>query len=251
MRLSDLTNSCGLAMTFGAVQKNALPKDIANLVLQLIRERKLRPGDKLPPERELAGTLQVSRPSLREALRALEIMNVVDIRHGSGTYVTSLEPELLVEHFDFVFLLNDSTYLELFSARKVVEVGMIGLAAEHVTDIDIVALEACLERSIAGLEDPALYFQADIELHDRIIAITGNTILQSFMLSIRRLAAASRRRTAALSDITFQTIEDHRRIIDALKARNPEAARQAMLDHLNNVEQRLKQDMDGSHSSWI
>src|SRR5512146_521879 len=93
--------------TFGPFEKDVLPKKIATRLLSLIKEKHLRPGDKLPPERELAVMMQVSRPSLREALRALSIINIIEIRQGDGTYVTSLEPELLIEPLDFVFSLDD------------------------------------------------------------------------------------------------------------------------------------------------
>jgi DNA-binding transcriptional MocR family regulator len=98
--------------TYGVFARELLPERIASRLVSLIAERHLRPGDKLPSERDLAAAMQVSRPSLREALRALAMLNVVEIRQGSGTYVTSLRPEVLVEHFDFVFALDDATFAE-------------------------------------------------------------------------------------------------------------------------------------------
>ncbi|MCB0176501.1 MAG: FadR family transcriptional regulator, partial [Anaerolineae bacterium] len=96
---------------------------IARRLMTLLKEKQLKPGDKLPPERELAAMMQVSRPSLREGLRALSMMNVLEIRQGDGTYVTSLDPELLVEQLSLVLALDDSTLLQLFEARKILEVG--------------------------------------------------------------------------------------------------------------------------------
>jgi GntR family transcriptional repressor for pyruvate dehydrogenase complex len=223
--------------------KNALSEDIVKRLLALLKEKKLQPGERLPPERELAERLQVSRPSLREALRALSIMHVVEIRQGSGTYISSLEPKRLVEHLDFVFALADSTYLSLFEARKVVEVGICALAAERITDEDIVRLEGCLEKSLSGLNDADLYFQADVELHEIITEAAASPILSRIMASIRQLSHASRRRTAVLPGIAHQVIEDHRAIIHALKQHNPEAARIAMYHHLTHVEQRLLDDL--------
>lgn len=88
---------------FTVVPRSTLPEEVANRLLTLIRERELRPGTKLPAERSLAGMMDVSRPVVREALRALSLMRVVDIRQGDGTYVTSLEPRQLIAHLDFVF----------------------------------------------------------------------------------------------------------------------------------------------------
>lgn len=226
-------------LMFETLPRNALPEDIVNKLLALLKEKKLQPGDRLPSERELAERLQVSRPSLREALRALSIMHVVETRQGSGTYISSLEPERLVEHLDFVFALADSTYLSLFEARKVVEVGICGLAAERITAEEIARLEACLERSLPGLTNAEIYFQADVELHEIITEAASSPILSRIMTSISHLALASRQRTSVLPGIAQQVIEDHRAIVYALKRHDPDAARQAMYQHLEHVEQRL------------
>src|SRR5450759_795463 len=94
---------------FGTFERNSLSEQIADRILQMIKDRQLHPGDMLPPERELAEMMGVSRASLREALRALSIMNIINNRQGSGTYITSLHPEHLVEQLEVVFALDDST----------------------------------------------------------------------------------------------------------------------------------------------
>src|SRR3989304_10553392 len=134
-------------MIFGTFEKDVIPEKIVARILSLIKEKQLGPGDKLPPERELAAMMQVSRPSLRTALRALSHMNIIEIRQGDGTYVTSLDPQALIEPLEFVFSLDDSTFLELLEARKILEVGIAGLAARQITDEEIAGLEACLVRS--------------------------------------------------------------------------------------------------------
>jgi GntR family transcriptional repressor for pyruvate dehydrogenase complex len=170
-------------------------------------------------------------------------MHVVETRQGSGTYISSLEPKRLVEHLDFVFALADSTYLSLFEARKVVEVGICGLAAERITDGEITRLEECLEKSLLGLTDADLYFQADVELHEIITEAASSPILSRIMASISHLGRASRQRTSVLPGIAQQVIEDHRAIVHALKMRDPDAARQAMYRHLSRVEQRFLEDL--------
>ena len=226
-------------MSFGAVKKSALAEEISAKLLGLIQEKQLRPGDKLPPERELAAMMQVSRPSLREALRALSIMNVIEIRQGDGTYVTSLDPQLLVEHLDFVFSLDDSTFLQLLEARRIVETGLVELAAKRITDAQIAQLEACLKRSAESVGDSQAFLETDLDLHEYITEAAGNPILSRFMASISRLGLASRRRTVEIPGVREQAVEDHRAIVAALKARDPEAARQAMLRHLENIDARL------------
>jgi len=225
---------------FGTFKKNVLPEQISARLLSLIQERQLRPGDKLPPERELAAMMAVSRPSLREALRALALMNIIEIRQGDGTYITSLEPSLLVEHLDFVFSLDDSTFLELLEARKILEAGTVALAAQRITDDEIAGLGASLAKSVESVEDHQAFLQADLELHERIAEAARNPVLTRFMAVISQLGIASRRRTVEIPGVPEQVLEDHRAIVMALKAGDPEAARQAMLQHLNNVEQYLR-----------
>lgn len=228
-------------MPFGTVERSALSEEIVTRLLTLIKEKELRPGDKLPPERELATTMNVSRPSLREALRALSIMNIVEIRQGDGTYITSLDPGLLVEHLEFVFALDDSTLVELFEARKILETEIAALAAQRITDEELKELETCLAKSIESVEDQEAFLQADLELHAKITEAARNPILSRIMASISQLGLVSRRRTVEIPGVRPQSLKDHQAIVAALKARNPEDAREAMLQHLSNVEERLKQ----------
>jgi GntR family transcriptional regulator, transcriptional repressor for pyruvate dehydrogenase complex len=225
---------------FGKVEKSVLSDQIADRILQMIRDKQLNPGDKLPPERELAAMMTVSRPALREALRGLSMMNIIEIRQGAGAYVTTLETAQLVEHLNFVFALDDSTLLQLFDARKIVEVGLIELAAQRITDDDIARLEQSVALSTQSSNDPETFLQADLDLHMQIAQIARNPILARFMESIHQLGIASRRRTARLDGVTERSTADHRRIVAALKARDVAGARQAMRDHLANVEKKLR-----------
>lgn len=224
---------------FGTFKKSSISEDIVDNLLSLIRERELRPGDKLPPERELAAMMQVSRPSLREALRALAIMNIIEIRQGDGTYITSLEPDLLMAHLDFVFALTDATFLQLFEARRILEPGIVALAATRITDEELAALDKCIARSIELVDDHAAFAQADLEMHELIAKAARNTILERFMASLTQLGQVSRQRTVELPGVARQSLQDHIAIAVALKQRDPDAARAAMLNHLQHVEGEL------------
>ena len=192
--------------TFGTFDKDVIPDKIVDRLLTLIREKQLGPGDRLPPERELAAAMGVSRPSLRSALRTLSVMNVIEIRQGSGTFITNLETQQLVAHLDFVFSLDDSTFLQLFDARKILEVGIAALAAQHITDDEIAALEACLSESIQAVDDPEAFLLADLKLHGLIAKATHNPILSRIMASLNQLGQASRRRTADLPGVMDQSV---------------------------------------------
>src|SRR6187402_492212 len=102
----------------------------------------LRPGDRLPPEKELSERLGLSRNSMREAVKALEVIRVLDVRRGDGTYVTSLEPRLLLEAISFVIDMHDSqSLLEIFAVRRILESQATGVAAQRATAEDVIALE--------------------------------------------------------------------------------------------------------------
>jgi GntR family transcriptional repressor for pyruvate dehydrogenase complex len=238
----QLTTGLFMAISpFSAVERNVLSEKIAAQILTLIKDRHLPPGAKLPAERELAAMLQVSRPSLREALRALAIIGAVEIRQGDGTYVTSLEPDLLVDHIDYVVALNQTTFEELFEARKTLEICIAEVAAKRITDEDIAKLENCLSRSQEIGDDYARFLQLDLEFHELIVKAARNPIFQSpYMASIRRLGRVSRIHRAPVPGVPEQSFVQHRRILDALKTRDPESTRQAMQDHLNYIEERLR-----------
>ncbi len=227
------------------IKKSAIAEEISNQLLSMIKEKQLRPGDKLPPERELAAILQVSRPSLREALRALAIMNIIEIRQGDGTYVTSLDPGLLVEHLEFILSLDDSTFLQLLEARKIVEVGIASLAAQRITDVQIAELETCQAKSVESVDDHEAFLEVDLELHEIITRAACNPFLKRFITSLSHLGLASRRRTARIPGVCEQSVKDHRKIVKELKAHDPEATSLAMLRHLNNVEGKLEYQAQG------
>jgi GntR family transcriptional regulator, transcriptional repressor for pyruvate dehydrogenase complex len=228
---------------FGIFNRILLPDRIAERLVSLIAERKLRPGEKLPSERDLAAMMQVSRPSLREALRALDMMKIVEIRHGSGTYVASLKPERLVEHFDFIFSLDDSTFAQALDARAMVEPSLAAAAARNATEAELVAIADCMERAAKSVHDPILFLEADLELHQLITAAVHNQIIVRFMDTLYRLGLASRMRTVALKGVREQSLLDHQAIVDALLHRDPEGAASIMQEHIHNISKSLHESI--------
>ncbi len=224
---------------FGTFQRSNLSEQIAERIISMIKEQQLKPGDLLPPERELAETMGVSRPSLREALRALSIMNIIENRQGSGTYVASLEPERLIEHLDVVFSLDDSTFQELFEARRIIEVGIAGLSADMCKPEDETELNSIHLKSVESVNDSKTFMDCDLELHHKILQITRNPILSLFMRSVTKLSIMSRKRTNEYPDVRQQTVLDHSKIIQAIISHNSEEAKNAMKEHLDHVEKKL------------
>jgi GntR family transcriptional repressor for pyruvate dehydrogenase complex len=229
-------------LAFGTVTREAVPQQIVSRLLDLIQQRHLGPGDRLPAERELAASMGVSRSSLREALRALTVLGVTDMRHGTGTYVSSLEPELLVRPLSVVLSLSEHASDQLFEARKVIEPAMAALAAARIDDETVERLDACVERARRAIGDAEAFMETDLELHDAIRVAAGNAILGRFMESIQALGLASRRRTGTRRAVQEQTVKDHRAIVRALRAHDAGAASAAMLRHLDNVERNARKE---------
>jgi GntR family transcriptional repressor for pyruvate dehydrogenase complex len=229
---------------FAVVPRSTLPQEVANRLLLQIREQELRPGDKLPPEREVARMMAVSRPVVREALRALALMGVVDIRQGDGTYVTSLEPRKLVAHLDIVFAKDSVALGQLLEARRVIEAGNVRLAALRVTEPEIAGLEGLMEELAARSDDPERFSELDIAFHRAVCAVAGNFLLLQFMEIISTLGRVSRERTGGLPAVRKAALRDHRRLLDAIRARDPDAAERAMLAHLDHVEAGLLATID-------
>ncbi len=224
---------------FTVISRSTLPEEVANRLLGLIRERELRPGDKLPAERNLARMMDVSRPVVREALRALALMRVVDIRRGDGTYITSLEPRQLISHLDFLFSKDTVSLVQLVEARRVVEAGNVRLAAQRITETEVAELETLVASLAGSIDDPGRFAELDVTLHNAICAAAGNFLLLQFMSIVTTLGMLSRERTGGLRDVREAAMRDHAQLLDALRAHDPDAAERAMLNHLDHVEAGL------------
>lgn len=226
--------------TFGTFARDALPEQIAARMLELIAERRLKPGERLPPERELATAMGVSRSSLREALRALSMLGVTDMRQGHGTYVTALEPAGLLRPLGVVLSLSDAGFDDLFEARKLVEPRLAALAAERADAGLREQLDRSLEAAEAVVDDEDAFVRADLELHGLVSQAAQNAILARVVDALGELAIASRLATVRLPGLRHETVADHRRIVAAIHAGDPAAAAAAMLGHLENVERRRR-----------
>ncbi|MDR1252820.1 MAG: FadR family transcriptional regulator [Treponema sp.] len=221
---------------FSNVKRISTVERIVENLINLIKMRSLQMGDKLPPERRLCEIIGVSRPILREALKALQVMNIIDIRQGAGAYVKSLEPEDVIEHLDIVFHMDSSLYRDLYEARRVLEAAIAGMAAVNISDSEIDAIEENIRQSAALIDDEQLFLKRDLELHEMIMKAAGNRVMPVFMQSINKLSLLIRKQSNAQPVIRQNTIQDHESIFRALKSRDPAEAAQAMDQHIANVE---------------
>jgi GntR family transcriptional repressor for pyruvate dehydrogenase complex len=228
-----------MTVGFQTIQRNAVAHEAIATIKRMILRGDLQAGQRLPAERELAAQLGLSRPSLREAIRALIALNILESRHGEGTFVSSLEPDLLTEPIDFVLQVDDGSIAALFEARRVLEAGIAALAAERATDLELAELEGFARRGRTKVDDADAFIEHDVEFHDRLRRAARSSVLASMLGSVSALSLETRRRTAQAQAVRARSCADHVRIVKTLKARDPEAARQAMVAHLEHVRRAL------------
>jgi GntR family transcriptional repressor for pyruvate dehydrogenase complex len=200
-----------------------------------IARRELRPGDRLPPERDLAVQLGVSRPTVRAGLRALAAMGVIESRHGSGTYIPDGPPRLGSEPLSFLAALHGFSRAQMFEARLVLEVAVAGLAAERVTPEWLMTISDETTEMFAALDMPDAFLEHDIRFHQAVAAASDNPILGSLVEMVSKMFYEFRRKTIGTATDTRQAAEEHRIIYQAIRSRDAGRAREAMASHLRRA----------------
>jgi len=201
----------------------------------------LGPGDRLPKENDLAERLGLSRNSLREAVKALSLIRVLDVRQGDGTYVTSLEPNLLLDAMSFVVDFHrDDTVLEFLEVRRILEPAATAMAAAAMPDEAITDLRKVLDQLDDAPTIEALVAN-DLEFHRKIALGSGNTVLCSLLDGLSGPTTRARIwRGLTQEGAVDKTREQHTAICDAIEARQPEVARAWATVHIAGVEQWLR-----------
>ncbi|KAB1150582.1 FadR family transcriptional regulator [Streptomyces luteolifulvus] len=201
----------------------------------------LRPGDRLPKESELACELGLSRNSLREAVRALSLIRILDVRQGDGTYVTSLDPQLLLEALSFVVDFHrDDTVLEFLAVRRILEPAATAMAAAHIGEQQLDALGAQLDR-LGEAPSVEELVACDLDFHRGIVRSCGNSVLCSLLDGLSGPTTRARIwRGLTHQDAVGRTLREHRAILAALRERDAEAARSWATVHIASVEQWLR-----------
>lgn len=201
---------------------------------EMIHRGDLRPGDRLPPERDLAKILGVSRPTLRAGIRSLAAVGVLQSRQGAGTFVVKSDgpPALDSSPLRLMASLHGFTSAEMFEARQSLEMAVAGLAAERATSDHMASLSEEIAGMFASLDDPEQFLVHDMRFHQTVAAASGNRILTSLMNMVATILFDVRRKTVKRATDLKESAEMHRQVYRAIRERNPEAARNAMRDHL-------------------
>ena len=210
-------------------------------IKEMILSGEIGPGDRLPPEKELSERLGLSRSSMREAVKALEVIRVLDVRRGDGTYVTSLEPRLLLEAMTFIVdLHDDSSILELFAVRRILEPAAAALATVQMTDAAVAALRAQVNLVDESTDVEGLVAH-DLEFHGAIAAAAGNSYLAGLIDSLSSHTVRARIWRGLTQEHSVErTLAEHRAIVDALERRDAELAQALTTVHISGIEQWLR-----------
>jgi GntR family transcriptional repressor for pyruvate dehydrogenase complex len=217
------------------IQIHGVSDAISEQILRLISSGALRPGDALPPQRQLASRLGVSLSSLREALRGLAAIGVIEIKRGCGTYVCDHAAAALVKQFDWPLLLQEEEARELFEARRVIEVSVAGYAALRATTEQVESLKAFGKAMMVSWKarDLESLEQQDLQFHLAIAEAAGNSLLLHLAQSLYAVVE----RFIRIVPHTQLGLQNHLRVLEAIAQREPEEAQEAVRDLLDQTEQ--------------
>ncbi len=228
---------------FYAIEQKKVSAQIVDQVKSLIANGKLKPGDALPPERELMKVFNVSRPTLREALNTLSTMGFVQMAQRQRTRVKSLVPSNITEPLHRLLKEDIKTSLELIESRSIIETGNARLAARRATQSDIVRLERCLEVMHSNLERDTSFTDEDADFHLAIAEATHNKIQTHLMFSIYDLLK-EKVGLCYYDDEAEFIYRQHCAVVGAIKQKDEELAHLRMEEHLAYVESLLNRLID-------
>jgi GntR family transcriptional repressor for pyruvate dehydrogenase complex len=217
--------------------REPISSEIARRLLDYLFSGDVRPGDRIPSERQLAEDLGVNRPSVREAIRALSFLGLLEVRQGSGTYFRGADQELLFRLFEFNLVFGEGQLLDLVEARAQLEVVVAGLAAERRTPEEVNELKAALELMRSSGSDT--FAAADIAFHTIIAEMARNTALRDMLKGTRAMVQSWVTRNVRAAVTTTIAFADHVPIFDAIAAGDVDEARKSMAAHMDGATRRL------------
>ena len=200
---------------------------------RLIQDGQLKPGDRLPAERELARHVKVSRPSVRAGLRSLAAVGILESRHGAGSFITAGPPKLSIGPLSLLAALHGFTRDYMFEARRVLEMGAARLAAERATGDDLAAMSEEVAGMFASLPEPQEFLVHDVRFHRAVALGSHNPVLAALVEMISTMVYERRRLTVERARDLKESAEMHRRIYAAIRDHDGERARRDMSEHLD------------------
>ena len=216
---------------------------VADQLRELIQSGNLKAGDLLPSETELATALHVSRPVVREALRGLHLLGLVETRQGGRCSVAALDASRLLQPFQFVLGLTEANADKLFEARVTVECSLVRLGTANVTDDALAALRHMLQAGFSLASDPVGFRVLDLQFHEALMDLAGNPFLKAAAKGLYGLGMNYRRVASETPGVIDRSAIEHAAIVEALAKRDPEAAAEAMRAHLTSISRTTMEAM--------
>lgn len=213
-------------------------KLVADQLLELIAAGRLRPGDPVPPERELVENYRVGRSSVREALRMLESQGLIEAR-GNGTFTVSHARNTLNQSLELLLSVAEADLHELFEIRRILEGECAALAAGRRREADLVRMRAAIAEMESGIGSEDAYIAADLEFHLTIAEATGNRVAAHLMHALRDQLHRALGTVYQIPHSAERSLAQHREIVEAIGARRPDEARASMQAHIGRVEREI------------
>ncbi len=221
------------------VRHSRIYEEIASQLIRMMREGEIKPGDLLPPERELASMLGVSRVSVRDAIRYLEAKGIVQVRQGEGTRVRALDAATLVKPLETLLEVRKELVRHLFDLRRMIEPEFAAEAARRATPEHLKALEEIIERQRARTERGEFPIEEDEAFHHTVVRATGNPMALEVSALLAEYLRSGRDLSLQSPERARRSLEGHQAIFQAMAEGNADAARNAMRRHIEEVESLL------------
>jgi len=223
------------------INRVAISDELIARFKELIAKKIFLPGQRLPPERDLAEALAVSRPTLRQAMRALQIMGVIKARQGSGSYLSDSAGEIMRVPLEFALTLKNVAKTDLFETRCTLEVKLASLAAKRRTDEDLEAMRQALQRMQKAMGDPDEWCRTEPQFHICIVQAARNGVMATMIEMLSQMLMESRKETVRLLSEYTTSYQSHENIYVEIEKRDPDAASKRMIEHFELIELRARQ----------
>ena len=228
------------------VERTSTASVVARQLLDELGKDQFVSGTRLPSEREMADTLGVGRSTLREAMAALDLLGIIEVRPGSGSYLRADSSQLLPQALKWGLMLGQPETQDLVEVRENLEVFASRLAAARATDEDVARLKVHLDAMRSAGDDVDKFVKADVAFHLETAVIAKNTVLESILESIRALLEAWFDRTLRVEGTISATLKEHEAVFEAIKNRSPELALEKMKALMDAADLRLKHSLEES-----
>ena len=231
-----------LSHNMAPIDRSGITELVVQRIKDLLEHGDLKAGSRLPPERELAEMLSISRPSLRTALKALSVMGIIRAKPGAGTYIADSLPAIFNQPMHFMTLIHNTGFAEMFEARRIIESGLAELAAERASAEDLAALSQEIEGMRGAIGNPEKFLKHDIRFHQTVAQAANNQVMTGVMDTIAQLLYQIRRQTIARASDFHEAVDWHQRIYDALRRHDAKRAKELMSSHLRAAEQAWRRE---------